>query len=99
MKARIEFRGERSELVSKYKEAFAKRLIEKLPKMSSDKLEKLLVRIESNITKLEANTRTTTEAKDKIISQLISLKELIEEEIENKSSSEEEIDIEAILAE
>ncbi len=95
--ARIETRGSIEEKVVQYKEAFAKKLVDKLPKIKEDKLQKLADNVTKMITKTEANTKMKQENKDKILSQLTSLKELIDEELENRAASAEEINIDEIV--
>ena len=46
---------------------------------------------------IEANDNITDEKKDKLLAQVISLKEILEEELENRELDEEDLDIEAIL--
>ena len=96
---RKEYRGERGELVSKYKSSFIKRIGNKLDKIPADKLEKVLDRIDAMEEKYEANDKISDERKDKIIAQLLALKEMIEEKLEEDDTEEDMIDIEALLSE
>lgn len=99
MEARIAFRGERGEVIEQYKDSFGKRLGGKLWKVKEWNLSKVLDKITSVYEKIDGNTKLSDEKKDKILSQLISLKELLEEELENRDAEDDVIDIEEILAE
>lgn len=96
--ARKEFRGERNELVQKYKDSFISRLKNALDKIPDDKLEKVLAKIDAAMEKYEENEKITEERKDKIMSQLIALKEIIEEKIEERDTEEDGLDLEELLS-
>ncbi|MDQ7009907.1 MAG: hypothetical protein Q9M94_06455 [Candidatus Gracilibacteria bacterium] len=93
---RIEFRGERNDMVVKYKTAFISKLGTRIEKINDSKLEIILPKIDTLVEKMEKNTRLTEEKRDMIISQLIALKEIIEEKLEN-SAADVDIDIEELL--
>ena len=95
--ARIEMRGAIEDKVMKYKEVFGKKIIDKLPKMPEDKLQKLLTKITTMIAKTTDNTKLKQENKDKLLAQLTSLKELIEEELDNRTSQADTINIDEII--
>ncbi len=94
--ARKQFRGERWDLIVKYKSAFVKRIGNKLDKISEDKLERLLSKIGQLIEKYENNDKLSDDRKDKVISQLVALQEMIEEKLEDEDD-EDILDIEEIL--
>ena len=59
MKKRIEARGKRADMIVKYKEAFVKRLGERIEKIKTSRLEKILPRIDKFLEKIEKNTKIT----------------------------------------
>jgi hypothetical protein len=77
-------------MINKYRQKFASQLTQILPKLSVEKLETILERIVAMVEKIEANENMNEDNKEKMTSQLISLQELIQEEIESRNSSEEE---------
>ena len=66
----------------KYKKIFKEKLANKLEKISIENLEKLNERIEKIIEKTIENEKMTDEKKEKLIWQLLALKEVINIEIE-----------------
>lgn len=95
--AREDFRGKRSDTIVKYKEAFAKRLWDKLSKISDENLWKVLDKVIKNITKVSADIRIKQEDKDTLASQLTSLKELIEQEQESRTANQETINVDVLI--
>ena len=95
--ARKEFRGERSKIVAKYKWKFLERLWKVLDKASTSKLEKISAKIDWLIERFESNSKLSDKRKDKIISQLIALKEIIDEKLEENDAEMEDLDLESIL--
>lgn len=89
-----EYKVEREELRKKYKKSFQKRVENKLEKISEAKLEKIIVKIWDIIEKVENNSNYTEEQKDILISQLMALSDLVNEELWNKDLK---IDIDEIL--
>ena len=94
-KARIEYRGERSEIVEKYKTSFVKRIGNRLDSISDGKLEMVLEKIEVLIKKYEENEDISDDRKDKVVSQLVALQEIIEEKLEGVE--EDILDIDDLL--
>lgn len=92
--SREEFRGERSELVLEFKETYYWKVSQVIPKLADSNLEKLSGKIDTLITKTEANTRLSETNKDKMIAQLISLKEIIDEELETREILNEDLELE-----
>jgi hypothetical protein len=93
---RKSFRGENKQRISKYKEVFLKRLWNKLDKVPTDKLETLIMKINTIIAKYSANTRLPEEKKRTILSQLEALKDIVNLRLD-KVNTDEELNIEAIL--
>jgi hypothetical protein len=91
--ARKEFRGERAKLVENYKTAFVSRLGVKLDKVSNAKLETILTKVNTMIPTYEANASINATKKDKILGQLVALKEIIEEKIETDDVETEVLDL------
>lgn len=89
-----EGRGEKIEL---YKELLWNKLIPKLPKVSNTKLELISVTIEAMVERLEANTTMSESKKDSLIAQIISFKEIMDDELEARILAEEEIDLDDIF--
>jgi len=97
---REEYRTEREETIDNYRENFAKRLGDRLGRISDANLQKLLDRIDTLLAKYENDTTITEARKDKIVGQLVALKELIEEHMENDDVEADVLDIiEEITAE
>lgn len=94
---REEFRWERSQLVLEFKETYYWKVAQVVPKLSDAKLEKLSTQIDSLIAKAEANTKLSQENKDKMVAQLTSLKEIIDEELETREILSEDIELEIEL--
>jgi len=92
-----EYRWKRDELVQKYKKKFVSKLSSKITKLSTKKLEKVNWKIDKMIDKFEANTKISDSKKDKILAQLISLKELITEELDNREVINDEIDLDKLF--
>jgi hypothetical protein len=97
--ARKDFRGERSELVGKYKTKFADRLKSNLDRISPEKLEKVSGKIDTVIEKIEAKTNMSDEKKDQIVYQLIALKELVDEQLDQNEIENEDDVISEVLGE
>ena len=85
LQARIEFRGDRQGQIVALKEKYYTQLWEKITKIWSkkpEKLETILTKIDVMIEKFEANTKLSETNKEKIMSQLTALKELIEDTLD-----------------
>jgi len=95
--ARKAYRDGRDEKVEEYKEIFLGKLAQAIPRIGDDKLATIGEKIEKMVENIEANDNITDEKKDKLLAQVISLKEILEEELENRELDEEDLDIEAIL--
>lgn len=98
--AREQYREGRDEQIMIQKEFYLNKLALTIPKVNDIKLENISKQAQKMLEKIEANTKLSTEKKDKISSKIISLIEILEEEIENRATNSEEIiDIEEILTE
>ncbi len=87
--AREEFRGDRKKQVLAYKEKFHSQLWAKLVKVwakSPEKLEKILWKIDAMMVKFDANTKLSQINKEKIMSQLTALKELLEDSLDTEET-------------
>ena len=84
--ARIEYRGTLNDKVTTYKDKLSTKLWNGLPKVKEANIEKVLSKVDSVITIIENNSKITQENKDKIMAQIIALKELLEEQIELNTS-------------
>ena len=91
---RTSYREGRSEMVDMYKEKFFDRLAWSITKITTEKLEKLVEQIDAYYKKIEENTKMSEENKEKMLSKLVSLQELIVEEIEVRSISDDSIEME-----
>jgi len=81
-----------------FKEKFNKLLSKKLDKVSNDKLEKISERISKALERVEENEKMDSDKKDKTISQLLALLEVINEKIEYNEEFSVEIDLEELLS-
>jgi hypothetical protein len=95
--ARKEYRGGRDEKVEEYKEIFFGKLAQIIPKVHNDKLAQISEKIEAMVENIEGNEKITEEKKDILLAQVISLKEILDEELENRETEEEDLDIDSIL--
>lgn len=93
-KNRVETRGEMGDMIEKYKEAYFSKLATVVPKLATEKLEKLSTKIDTMLEKIEANTKLSQDKKDKLVAQIVSLKEIIDEELETRDILDEELEIE-----
>lgn len=91
-----QFQVKKQDLVMKYKEQFAKSLESKLAKLSSEKMKAVIVKIDVAIEKYNSNTKLTSIQKEKYISQLTGLKELLQEKIDELENG---VNIDELLAE
>lgn len=92
LKNREELRWDKKVHVLKYKDKFVKAIWKKIDKIAMSKataLEKVLVKIDAMMDRFEANTKLSEENKTKILAQLIALKELVEDSLENSEIEQE----------
>lgn len=94
---RIKFREERKEMVEKYKEKYYNTLAKAIPVIKVEKLEKISERINKLHESIEANTRISTERKEKLLSQILSLKEIMEEELDARNQTEENLNLDELF--
>lgn len=92
--ARVEYREWRDVLVEKYKWAFQKQLNKNITKFSDDNLEKISTKIEKLVETTQSNTRLSETTKQKLLAQYISLKEIIDEELETRDMLWEDLEVE-----
>lgn len=79
---RKEIKSEKIEMMLKYKEQFAKKVwanLEKISKKAPERLDVVLTKIEPLIAKYQASTKLTSVQKEKLVSQLQALQNLIKE--------------------
>ena len=97
LQKRIDFRWNRANKIIAYKEVFIKKLWDRISRIPTSKLEKLQPKINKFYDKFEKNNKISQEKKDKILSQITALKEIIEERLENIDSESNEFDVETLL--
>jgi len=95
---RQDFRQVRQDLKVKYKEKFVKALGTKLDKLSEEKLEKVLAKIETAIELTNANEKLSQTNKDKILAQLDALKDIINEKLWVTDETTD-LDVDALITE
>jgi len=95
--SRNEFRENRNEMINKYKENYLNKLSTAIPRIKSDKLEQVSDKIDALLEKIESNTKITQEKKDKLLAQIISLKEIMDEEVELRETEDEELNLDEIF--
>jgi hypothetical protein len=81
-----------------FKKQFNKHFSKKLDKLSNEKLEKVAERISIVLDKIENNEKMSLEKKEKIMSQLLALLEVITEKIEYNEEYSLEIDLEELFS-
>ena len=84
-------------MVEKYKQAFLNRLGDRIKKIPTSKLEKVLPKIDKIIERFEKNTKLSKERKERILSQLGALKEIIEDRLNEVQETQVDINIENLL--
>ena len=87
--AREEFRGDRKGQVLAFKEKYHSQLWAKLNKVwakSPEKLENILWKIDAMMVKFDTNTKISEANKEKIMSQLTALKELLEDSLDTEDA-------------
>lgn len=100
VQAKKEFVNFKQGLKAKYKERFIKSLWTKLDKLSNEKLEKVLARIDAAVEKTWANEKLSQINKDKILAQLEALKAIINEKLWVTEEDEElEINVDELIGE
>ncbi len=91
------FKWKRMDLVRNYKKKFIAKVWSRLDNISDEKLEKISDKIEKLMERYESNDKISEERKDKFMSQLIALRELIEEKLAENALEDDVIDVDAIL--
>lgn len=81
-----------------FKEKLNKVLAKKLDEFPNEKLEKVSERINTALEQVENNEKMKQDKKEKIISQLLALLEIIEEKIEYNEDFSLEIDLEELFS-
>jgi len=84
--ARKDLRGDRSESILKHKEKFYNKIGKKIEKVPEAKLDKLLLRIETVIIKIENNDKISDKKKLLLNDMLIALQEVIEDQLANSNA-------------
>jgi hypothetical protein len=96
-KARMEFRQGKDEQVEKYKDQYFGQLKSVIPKLKNQKIDDMSMKIDALIAKIEGNMKMTDVKKEKFLSQVISIKELLEEEQDNRAKDTEDDVVSAVL--
>jgi len=95
--ARAEFRQWKDEIVNKYKTLYFAQLKAVIPRLWDTKLEEVSAKIDAMITKIDANATMSEENKAKLLAQITSIKEIIQEELDSRAKADETFDINSIL--
>ncbi|MDD2907279.1 MAG: hypothetical protein PHH98_01430 [Candidatus Gracilibacteria bacterium] len=80
--ARIEYRGKLNDKVSTFKDTLSTKLEAGLPKVKEANIEKVLTKVDGILELIDKNTKISQTNKDKLMAQIIALKELLEEQLE-----------------
>lgn len=91
------FRQEKSKLIEEYKTSFITKLANSLDNIDIEKLQVISTRIEKMINNTENRKDLTVEVKDKLLSQLFALKEIIQDKINVKTTTSDVINIDALI--
>lgn len=94
---RTEFRQWMSEIVTKYKTLYLVQLKLVIPRLWDTKLEEVSAKIDAMIAKIDANTTMSEDNKTKLLAQITSIKEIIQEELDSRATADETFDINTIL--
>jgi hypothetical protein len=81
-----------------FKKKFNKHFSKKIDELSNEKLLKVADKIDSVLEKIENNDKMSQEKKEKIISQLLALLDIITEKIEYNEEFSLEIDLEELFS-
>ncbi len=96
-KARGEFRQGKDEQVEKYRDQYYTQLKSVIPKLKDQKIDDVNKKIDALIAKIEGNINMAAPKKEKFLSQVISIKELLEEEQDHRSENMEDSVISTII--
>ena len=80
------FKKDRFELRLKYKKIFAKKLGNRLDKISDEKIKKILERINKNIFKVKLNAKMPEIKREKLLAQLWAIEDILKIELEKRNS-------------
>ena len=80
------FKKDRFELRLKYKKIFAKKLGNRLDKISDEKIKKILERINKNIFKVKLNSKMPEIKREKLLAQLWAIEDILKIELEKRNS-------------
>lgn len=95
---RYEFRAEKSDMMKKYKATFKLKLKSRLDSISAEKLEKILAKVNTMEETITNNTNISDVSREKMLSQVSALKEILEEKIEEYNlKNDEMIDLDALF--
>jgi len=85
-------------LIEEYKEKFMNRLKTMLDNIAPKKLEKVIARIDKLEENIRNNEKLTDEKREKLLAQIVALREIIENKMDEYQIGNEEIDLEALFA-
>jgi uncharacterized protein (UPF0305 family) len=90
---RSEYKAERKQYIDTYRDAFIKRIGDRLDKIPTANLEKALEKIDALLEKVENNSRMNEEAKQTQLDAILALKEIILDRLEADESDEDVLGI------
>lgn len=82
-----QFQSKKQDLKAKYKEIFTKKLQDKLSQFTQDKLKSIITKIDSSIEAYKSDESLTPEQKEKFVTQLTALKELLQDKLDEQENS------------
>lgn len=97
---RSNFKAAKKEKIEKFRKAFTQRVGSRLETLSDEKLEKVIVKIDTMLERFETQADISEERREDMLSALLALKEMIEEELESDDLEEDVLEtVEALLVE
>ncbi len=94
---REELRAGIEDKVVKYKGAFVQKIAKKLEKFTPEQIQKIIDKVDAQLTKVEANTKLSIENKDKIKAQLVALRETLEDRLDTSDTQNDMAEVEAMI--
>ena len=94
---REEFRNGIEDKVVKYKGIFVEKISKKLEKLSPTQIQKIIDKVDAQLTKVEANTKLSQENKDKLKAQLVALRETLEDRLDTSDAEQDMIEVQSMI--
>lgn len=94
---REEWRDGIEDKVVKYKGIFVQKIAKKLEKLNTTQIQKIIDKVDAQLTKVEANTILSQENKDKLKAQLVALRETLEDRLDTSDAEQDMIEVQSMI--